>query len=373
MFSLKSNDVRARVFPVAVCASAILVGTSAAAETRGYVVSWFHTATYVSPDNCPNGENPGTFDYREQNLMKLGYTKEQALALMTSPKSEDEEKMTELLVYRGMRNGKPANVYNFPTSVPDPHINTVTGKFMYGFNLNGRVEPGSFEDPETHEQGVDNQLWRAVGCFKDYELSLPNRPFFEQVMWDAMIDTMPAWSIMISGQDLSKDGPVTVTFDKTLKHLRRGAGGNVMSDATFPTDPSGRSHNVFRGQIKDHVLSIEPGHLLLEGESPTFTEVNLASTHLRLHLDPNGDLEGYIGGYQPWLDFYFVYASHGRDCDTPDIPGLYYALRRLADADPDPATGQNRSISATYRLEAVPAFLLRPDGQVLATPDGQVQ
>jgi hypothetical protein len=353
----------------ALCATNVALS----AETKGYVVSWFHTATYVSPDNCPNGENPGTSEYREQNLIKLGYTKEQALAMVTSPKVADTQKIRALLVYRGIHNGKPANVYNFPTSVPDSHLNTVAGKYMYGFNLNGRVEPGSFEDPETHEKGVDNQLWKAVGCFKDYELSLPNRPFYEQAMWDAMIDTMPAWSMMVSGNDLSKDGPVTVTFDKTLKHLRRGATGSVMSDATFPIDPNPRSHHVFGGEIKNHVLTIQPGHLLLEGESPTFTEVNLTNTHLRLHLDENGDLEGYIGGYQPWIDFYFLYAAYGGDCNTPDIPGLYYSLRRLADADPDPATGQNRSISATYRLEAVPAFLVRKDGQLLATPDGHMQ
>jgi hypothetical protein len=31
-------------------------------------------------------------------------------------------------------------------------------------------------------------------------------------------------------------------------------------------------------------------------------------------------------------------------------------MRKHADADPDPVTGQNMSISATYYLTAVPAF-----------------
>jgi len=42
---------------------------------------------------------------------------------------------------------------------------------------------------------------------------------------------------------------------------------------------------------------------------------------------------------------------------TGDIPGYYHLMKRYADADPDPVTGQNRAISVTYYLEAVPAFV----------------
>jgi hypothetical protein len=41
-----------------------------------------------------------------------------------------------------------------------------------------------------------------------------------------------------------------------------------------------------------------------------------------------------------------------------DIPGFYYALRHLADADPDPKTGQNQRLSVAWQFEAVPAFVL---------------
>jgi len=45
-------------------------------------------------------------------------------------------------------------------------------------------------------------------------------------------------------------------------------------------------------------------------------------------------------------------------CITGDIPGIYHLLKKSADADPDPRTGQNASISASYYLESVPAFVL---------------
>ena len=48
-----------------------------------------------------------------------------------------------------------------------------------------------------------------------------------------------------------------------------------------------------------------------------------------------------------------------------DMPGIYYALRKMADAVPDPKSGQNTRISAAYWIEAVPAFIAR-DGRKTA-------
>ena len=39
-----------------------------------------------------------------------------------------------------------------------------------------------------------------------------------------------------------------------------------------------------------------------------------------------------------------------------------------ADSDPDPKTGQNRYISGTFRMEALPAYLARLDGSLIAAP-----
>lgn len=367
MRSHTSAPTRHGVLLSTTAAAALICSSSAfATESRGYVVGWFHTATFAAPDNCPSGRNPGTFEYREQELAALGYKPEEVRKMLDE---NNDQQLRKLLVLRGRGpDGKPVHIYNAPTSVPDPKIKLVEGKVAYGFNLDGRTDSDDFEDPETHENGVDNGLWRAVGCFKDYDFSLPTRPFYEQAMWDAMIDTMPAWSIIITGEDLSKDGPVTVTFGKTLRHLKRNAVGGALFNVSYVIDPNPRSHNVFQGAIKDGVLSIEPSRLRLEGESPFLTEVNLNRTQMRLKLEPNGELKGYIGGYQNWHEFYFMYSSYGGDCLLPDRPGLYYALQRLADADPDPATGKNTSLSATYRLEAVPAYLATLDGKIVATP-----
>src|SRR5262249_44424981 len=111
----------------------------------------------------------------------------------------------------------------FPLRSEDPGIETAVGRYAYGFNLNGKVEPNSFEDPESHEKGVDNNMWRVLGCFEGYHIRKPVRPYSENISFDTSLDAMPAWMMWVSGGDLSHDGPVTVTFDRSLDVSMRNA------------------------------------------------------------------------------------------------------------------------------------------------------
>ncbi len=96
---------------------------------------------------------------------------------------------------------------------------------------------------------------------------------------------------------------------------------------------------------------------------------------IRLKVKPDGTLEGVLGGYQPWYPVYWSHANVGYIDERGfgvDAPALYYALRREADAYPDPKTGQNTAISAAYMIEAVPAFVasLGGSGGAHAAADG---
>jgi hypothetical protein len=94
------------------------------------------------------------------------------------------------------------------------------------------------------------------------------------------------------------------------------------------------------------------------------SELQLKKAKLRLNLKSDGTLDGIIGGYISWADFYAGLAVQGpglEACVTGDIPGIYYLLKKHADADPDPKTGRNASISSAYYLEAVPAFVQTVD------------
>jgi hypothetical protein len=249
----------------------------------------------------------------------------------------------------------------------DPNIETVVGKFAYGFDLGGPAA-NKFEDPETHEK-VDNQLWRAVGCTTSFQATPPRAPYPEEVAWNTVIDTSPTWTVQITGTDLNRDGPVTITLDRTLRHLERDAAGGVRSDVSYVIDPSPRSHNVLSGEIKDGVLTIKPGTVYLEGDMPFYSQVDLKDAHMRIHSEAGGKLVGYWGGYTDWHTW--VYMLTARPGSGADGVGIYRALEKMADADPDPASGQNRMISTTWRMEALPAFLATRDGKVVATVSSQ--
>jgi hypothetical protein len=353
----------AKVLTVATLAFGAASG--AAAETRGYVISLIHTATYSEKSNCPEGGNGGVVDLKTRILESKGYTKEQAGKILAN-NGVDEKGQRIDVRKRGVVDGEPVDVHAFPTSVPDPQIKTVRGPYAFGFNLDNQVQPGSFEDPETGAKGIDNQMWRALGCFEVYDVRRPVIPYSEGIAWDTALDSMPAWLMSVSGENLDADGPVTVTFDRSLNIAMRNARSGVLYASSYTIDPDPRSHSEFKGRIEDGVLAIEPGKFSMQGESQFYAVLRFSNTQLRLKLRPDGSLAGLIGGYQPWLDYYHYLAIRGEETGQVDIPGVYYAFKRLADADPDPATGQNRAISAAYYIEAAPAFLTTTERTTVA-------
>ena len=340
------------------------VSTSAFAETRGYAISAFQTATYANEGNCPLGGNGTAADIKARVLMDQGYTKVQAEQIIANGDKDETGKRIDVL-RRGRFNGEPVDISNFPYAAPDPLVELNQGRMAYGFNLDGKVGPSSFEDPDTHEKGIDNQLIRALGCFAVYDIRRPVKPYLEDITWDTQMDAMPAWLFSVTGADLSKDGDVTITFDRALNHLIRATHGGAAADVTFMVDPNPRSHSVFKGRIENQILTItEPGDFTMLSEAPFHPIIQFAQTHLRLKMNPDRTLRGFIGGYEPWMNYYTFLAIRGEGTGQINLPGSYYALKRLADGVPDPKTGENTAISVAYWMEAVPAFHAGVGGKI---------
>lgn len=343
---------------------------ASAAETKGFVVSWFHTAGYADKDSCPRGINPDNTQIYAKALGRLGFSMSEAEKIITG----DDREWKKLIQMRGKRDGKPANVYLYPLSVPDPGLKPVEGKMAYGFNLDGKVGPQSFQDPESREAGVDNQVFRAIGCSKMYHVNLPDRPYYEMTRWDIGMDSMPAWVITITGEDLGKDGDVSVILTRSTRYAYRDAQAKPLTDATYVMEPTERSRNILKGHIKNGVLTVEPKDIYLQAEAGIVPEYKFKKAQLRFNIDAKGNLSGYVGGYIPWQSYYWLVASHGSSSEEAslDVPGAYYALRKHADAEPDPVTGQNTHISATFRLEGVPARILPPEEVPYAAREQEV-
>ena len=350
-----------------------------ATQTRTFVFSEFNTAMYSQDGDCPEGLNPEVEGFDLIILKELGMSAKEAKAFFDSDfrgGTGSTPKFIGMMMMRGRVDGKPVNVYENPTSVPDSHpLHTVEGHYGFGFNLDGKgaASPHSFEDPETHELGVNNNLNRAIGCTVAQRAMPPDRPSYQRYVWDDLRESMPAWLVSITGEDLSKDGDVTIVFDRSLDHVMRDANGGVLPDMTLRVDPSPRSHSAFRGKIKDGVITItEPGDFRMISDINFYTQLTLRQTHFRLKLSPDGTAKGVLGGYQPWQEFYWGFGVGGYANESAmaiDLPALYYSLKRNADAYPDPATGQNMYISAAYSVDAIPAILVPGKDGLAKTAD----
>lgn len=346
---------------------AAMFSAPAGAETRSYVIEWFSLASSSQDGDCPGGVNLPTREQYFKSFELLGKTPEEAKQLMAdfAQGGIKGANVRNMLRMRGRLNGEPMNAFVYPWTVADPKLRAVVSKVGLGFNLDGKEGPNSFQDPITKETGVDNELFRALGCIEQFRGTYDYRPTFWAFIWGSMKETTPAWLFSVDGDNLDQDGPVTITFDRAIEHQVFGATGDATADVTYRIDPDPRSHHVFKGEIRNGELSITtPGDLVLLLDTLSFTELRLHRTHLRLRPRASGNLEGIIGGYQPWGDIYFAFAQGGLAYEgmiLNDTPGIYYLLKKHADAEPDPKTGQNTAISATYRIEAVPVFAVPAD------------
>jgi hypothetical protein len=349
----------------------LAVTQARATESRSYAVSWFAPATNSQDGDCPEGINPPWAQQELKDLADLGYSPQQ-IALLARKDAERNRRedydgvIDVIMAHRGRLNGHAVDPMTYPATVVDPQLHYLKGKYAYGFNLDGKgaASPNSFEDPETHELGVNNQLYRALGCLRVFRGTLESPPVYYFYIFGQIKDSQPVWLITLSGDDLSHDGDVDITFDRALEHMRYNTDGTPRPDETYRIDSDPRSHHVFHGRLKDGVITLaNPGSdsiYMLENQL-YINEFRMSKVHIRLRMKADGTLDCMMGGYQPWADWYWAITASGSESTEAqgidqDAVGMYYLLKKLADGGPDPKTGLNALISATYNIKAVPAF-----------------
>ena len=363
--SRRRRGIRALLIPAFF--ACIPMHSAGAAATKSFVLNYFYPATYYGDETCPKGLNPLPDVFFKRDLKILGLAQAEVDAMFDKDYNNQNGKPTtkwvSVVATRG--NGKD-NVYLNPTTVPDAHLMPAVGRYGYGFHLGKGAASSSYEDPDTHEKGVDNQLFRAIGCIPAYKGSPPPQPPLEaEYRWDSTRAAMGAWLISISGEDLSKDGEVWVTFESSIDPaITQDANAHIQVDMTYRVIAHPASRNVLHGRIKDGVVTTDPATIVMKCDSYIQPIYEFRDARMRLRLKPSGRLEGVLGGYEPWYPNYWSHAKVGYIDERGfgvDTPALYYALRRNADAYPDPETGENTAISAAYMIEAVPAFIVHLD------------
>jgi hypothetical protein len=349
---------------------------AAQAETRGYAVSWFYMSAESQNDDCPDGTNPLSDVMVKQFLVDMGKTP----AEITDLFKDYPNNLYVALYMRGKQNGKWVNVYANPTSVPDPNIKTAKGHVAYGFNLDGKDGPNKFVDPQTGEKGVDNMLYRVLGCFITQRASGGKRATWPDIEWDMTRDQMPAWIIEVSGIERDangkiKDGDVKLGFYRATGPVTRNAAGDPQSDMSFTADTNPRTQNVVHAVMKNGTVYTDTFDFNMIQDPFAVSEYHFKKTKIRLTLNDDGTAKGVLGGYQPWLPIYESFALGGSTNElnlSVNTPGIYYGLKKLADAYPD-ASGQNQFISSSYMIEAVPAFITHPNADKTSMNVGPVK
>jgi hypothetical protein len=321
-------------------------------RTIGYVLTSLYWSLYQTPNGkteCPKGFNDGP---REQYAALYPNDGKKRTVIDTQLKLESETW--------------------YPANSPDPTpFHEAQGAISYGMNLDGKIGPNDFTSPDG-ERGIDNQLFRALGCIIGYRgPDGIEAIFLPKAIVDLRFDRMLIELTNID--DLTNDNDVQVTIYRGLDRLLTDATGNkVMPGGSQRTDDRFGKEFIkqLRGKIADGVLTTEPVDRLVipwtDMDSPTIQIIRGA--RLRLKLTPTS-AEGMLAGYTDVETWYkqLLRNDSTHHLSNGQISGisLYKALHRLADAYPDPTTGANSAISSALNAKFAQVFIQHPQGETV--------
>ncbi|MDC1437125.1 hypothetical protein N8303_07790 [Gammaproteobacteria bacterium] len=241
------------------------------------------------------------------------------------------------------------------------------GNVSYGLNLDGEVSADDFRNP-AGEEGIDNQLYRALGCITGYRNDGQYWLFENSFMIN---NGSNRWMIELSGvDDLVNDDDVTVTTYRGLDNLLAdGTGEGFSAGGTQRVDARwGQSFvEEVKGKIVDGVLTTEP---IAQAKIPWSQPGVLDGYHifkdLQFQLKLTSQVaQGLMGGYvdieQYNHRFRTSWSSHHQNYGQSSSASEYTALKRLADAYPDPETGANTAISGAVEVTLTQVYIVHPD------------
>jgi len=364
--------LRSAVLLTALTALAGATAAQAAPWNRSFVVEWLEPAFYhggqpgdqTGPGtDCPEGTTvrPGW-----DKVLKTPWRNPEDVAFYLDP--ENRPILQRMIRYRGPNY---ENVWEEPWKAPDLKMPTVTGSIAYGFNLDGNEKTGGFTGKDG-VKGIDNGYYKVGGCWASYrghprqsQRGIGTNNYMRDGLWTTVI-------VLSGDQDPMNDDDVTFAFYEAQETVTKDALAGIATDATYNIKPNPRTQSIFKARIKDGVLETQgPAEFKMRDEGWNRSQpdqLRLVQGRLRFETKPDGSMEGIFGGYRDWRILYRKQAVNGRDTEMNqaiDLPSFYYSLERNADYAPDPKTGKNTMISTAYRMRAVPAFVMTPDGSQL--------
>lgn len=313
-----------------------------------YAVAGGHWALYQSPDGkaeCPEGVNEigprESFKSLFPNLGPVGQTQLAREAAVQFPMDRDEP---------------------FP-------FREAGGRVGLGLNLDGKVDDNDFTSPDG-VKGIDNQLFRALGCVRFFRGPDGIGYHFTDVYLRQ--NNYNRALIEITNVDsLANDDDVDVAIYRGMDSLMTDATGAKLIPGglqRIDTKFGKKFESHLKGKIVDGVLITEPKDVYWPfawfGGTPG--KHHFRDMRFQMSLTEEG-ARGLMAGYTDVDSWYYSLvrgrSTHHLGYGTASAPAIYQAMRRLADAYPN-AQGEMTAISWAFDLPMVQVFIDRPDRQV---------
>ena len=258
----------------------------------------------------------------------------------------------------------------YPTTAPEPFpFHYAGGPTSYGMNLDGKVGPNDFTGPDG-EKGVDNNLYRVLGCEANYRL--PSGVF--QVFDQEEVPKEGENRILIelsNVHSLVNDDDVQVTMYRGLDPILMDATGkNAVPGGSERIDTKWGAKYIqhMHGRIVNGVLTTEPTDVVYPwAVFYIATDEYMRGARLRLKLTSTG-ADGELAGYSDIESWYSQlmrsYSTHHQSYGQQSAPSMYKALRKMADGYPDPKTGVNTAISSALHMVYAQVYIV-PESKAL--------
>ncbi|MCB2106061.1 MAG: hypothetical protein KDE14_00115 [Rhodobacteraceae bacterium] len=354
-------------------------------ETLGFLVTQFAVAIHYGDfdSDCPDGLTPTT----DEAYLLTQSPAERARLLLPENAREFEQKWKTDFTTGPNGEDICRNPRSFLDDPRHPLHKLVQSKVSYGMNLDGDStgEASAFTCKHENftgvngEDGVDNQMYRIMGCAKSWRGDGPKFGGSMAVKYNSyMKDGLHNFLIELKGvNDRRNDPDVEVGIYSTENNQMLSASGDHIPNQSFTVTKNPRWHNIVHGAIVDGVLTTDMLEELnldwfsaLNGPFGAANEYAFRRARLRVELLADGTLKGILGGYLP-IETTSAQARNGgkgvatngnRDCASE-----YKSMAVYADGYPDPVTGQCTHISMANDVVAIPAFVIHGDDEPTKT------
>ena len=384
------SQKRVLLCSVATAALAAMVQpTTAAPWSRGYVVATyeyafryggragFERAGEIEPgSDCLHGASLHfANDKNTEAAIKQPFRSKYEIEAISRPPGLEMVKAPVLtrfhiwnraITYRAWKRG--IETYVNPWAAEDPGQPEVTGKIATGFNLDGNPNTGGFV-AEDGERGIDNALYRAWGCDAPWRGN--GNATLHLRANDKMQGGLYTMVIRVSGnKDPMNDDNATLEIGYSPDKITKNARGDVAADYSYRIVKS-EQYTKLKARIRNGVVETEQVENLHAPRLAWFYD-HAGDADFRLEIAPDGNAKGLIGGYRDWRKIYTenTFAQDGGQQgirEHEDGVALFYALKRNADGMADPKTGEKMGISSTYRVTAMPAYVVDSEKPVGVT------